>query len=85
MVLYYLLWNYHSRRDATTVGATALRDVTPRIVERKIYGDFNRAQKIDISPITLPAGLPVLGEIQPDIFFLLGYPKPKSPVNRECD
>ncbi len=34
MVLYYLLWNYRSRRDVTATGAEALRAVTHKSVEK---------------------------------------------------
>jgi hypothetical protein len=34
MVLYYLLWNYRSRGDATAAGAEALRAAAPESVER---------------------------------------------------
>ncbi len=33
-VLYYLLWNYRSRGDATAPGAKALRAVAPKSVEK---------------------------------------------------
>jgi hypothetical protein len=36
MVLYYLLWNYRSRGDATAAGAEALRAVAPMSVEKNI-------------------------------------------------
>jgi hypothetical protein len=34
MVLYYFLWNYRSRGDASAAGAEALRAVAPKSVER---------------------------------------------------
>jgi hypothetical protein len=43
MVLYYLLWNYHSRGDATAAGAEALHAVVPKSVVKNIVEDFNRA------------------------------------------
>jgi hypothetical protein len=36
MVLYYFLWNYRSRGDATASGAKALCAVAPKSVERNI-------------------------------------------------
>ncbi len=36
MVLYYLLWNYRSRGDATAAGAKALCAVAPKSVEKNI-------------------------------------------------
>jgi len=36
MVLYYLLWNYRSRGDATAAGAEALHAVAPKSVEKNI-------------------------------------------------
>jgi len=32
--LYYLLWNYRSRGDATAAGAEALRAVAPKSVKK---------------------------------------------------
>ena len=34
IVLYYLVWNYHFRGDATAAGAEALRAVAPKSVEK---------------------------------------------------
>ena len=36
MVLYYLLWNYRYRGDATAAGAEALRAVAPKSVKKNI-------------------------------------------------
>ena len=36
MVLYYLLWNYRFRGDATAAGAEALRAVAPKSVKKNI-------------------------------------------------
>jgi len=43
MVLYYLLWNYRHRRDATAAGAEALRAVAQKERQEKYWEDFNRA------------------------------------------
>jgi hypothetical protein len=36
MVLYYLVWKYRSRGDATAAGAEAFRAVAPKSVEKNI-------------------------------------------------
>jgi len=46
MVLYYLLWNYRSRGDATA--AEALRAVAPKSVEENIMRIF--PMKTDMMP-----------------------------------
>jgi len=49
MVLYYRLWNYRSRGDATAAGAEALRAVAPISVEKNIVR-IQQSQKLSDPP-----------------------------------
>ena len=45
IVLYYLLWNYRFRGDATAEGAEALRAIAPKSFEKNIVRISTEARK----------------------------------------